>query len=111
MPFVQRDQSGKVVGLFNEPQPELAEEFLTDDNAEIVAFHVPHISLHDRLKTILTVLPDTVQAQFGEVAAAIDLAVRNGKPDVATLELQALTLTSDLEPVRTQMLQEINNGL
>jgi hypothetical protein len=38
MPYVQRDQEGKVIGLFAQPQEGYAEEFLSDDNPEVVAF-------------------------------------------------------------------------
>jgi len=68
------------------------------------------VSLSDQLKAIVLALPDSVQAQFAEVAAGVDLALRNGKPEVAKLEIQALTLPAELEPVRTKMLGVFGNG-
>jgi hypothetical protein len=38
MPYVQRDGSGTINGLFANPQPSFAEEYLPDDNPEVVAF-------------------------------------------------------------------------
>jgi hypothetical protein len=107
MPFVERNQAGKIVGVYPIAQIGITEE-LPDDNAEIVTFRTPKVSLKDQLKAILTTLSPEVQAQFGEVAAAIELAIENGEPNVASLELQALTLPADLEPVRAQMLAVIN---
>lgn len=70
------------------------------------ALPIPLAPLIDRLKAIMFTLSDDVQAQFGEAAAAIDTALRNGKPSVARLELENLTLPSELEPVRQAMLEE-----
>ena len=38
MPFVERDASGLVVGLYAQPQPRRAEEFLEDGHPDVVAF-------------------------------------------------------------------------
>lgn len=38
MAYVQRDDSGKVTGVYANPQPDYAEEELPDDAAEVVAF-------------------------------------------------------------------------
>jgi hypothetical protein len=40
MPYVER-RDGKVTGLYANPQPGYAEEFLADDHAEAIAFRNP----------------------------------------------------------------------
>jgi|GEM_PF-5321903 len=109
MSYVDRDQAGKITGAYPHQQYP-GQEFIADSDPDYIAFINPLPSLHDRLKAILITLDATIQAQFGEVAAGVDLAVQNGRPDVAKLELQALTLPSELEPVRTQLLEEIDRG-
>lgn len=42
MPYVQRD-GGVIVGLFAVLQPEMAEEYLADDAAAVVAFRAPKV--------------------------------------------------------------------
>lgn len=109
MPFIDRDQSGKITGAYA-VQQHSEQEFVADNDSAYLAFANPTASIHDQLKAILLTLPDTVQAQFGEVAAAVDLAIQNGSPNVAVLEIEALTLPSELEPVRAQMLAVLNGG-
>jgi hypothetical protein len=41
MPYVSRDDSGNINGLYANPQPGYAEEFLPDDDPEVVAFINP----------------------------------------------------------------------
>jgi hypothetical protein len=41
MPFVERDQDGKIKGIYANPQPGYAEEFLAGDKAEVVAYLNP----------------------------------------------------------------------
>jgi len=38
MPYVQRDGSNNIIGLFANLQPGRAEEFLAEDNAEVIAY-------------------------------------------------------------------------
>ncbi|WP_165418858.1 hypothetical protein [Rhizobium ruizarguesonis] len=38
MPYVTRNAEGEIAGMFEQLQPEMAEEFLPDDNPEVVAF-------------------------------------------------------------------------
>lgn len=38
MPYVQRDQNGEVKGIFSVPQRGYAEEYLTTNHAEVVAY-------------------------------------------------------------------------
>ena len=38
MPYVQRDDEGNITGCFANPQPGFAEEYLPDDDAEVVDF-------------------------------------------------------------------------
>ena len=57
--FVERDQQGKVAGVFARPQQGLAEEALPDNDPEIIAFRTPAAvsrpldaeELYDMLKT------------------------------------------------------------
>lgn len=41
MSYVQRDSNGKIKGVYANLQPGYAEEFLPDNNAEIVAYLTP----------------------------------------------------------------------
>ena len=43
MPFVQRDLTGAVKGLYANRQPGYAEEFLPDSNTEVVTYLAPRI--------------------------------------------------------------------
>ena len=38
MMFAERDEAGKIVGLYGRPQPGRAEEVLADDHPDVVAF-------------------------------------------------------------------------
>ena len=38
MPYVQRDNDGNINGMFANPQPDFAEEYLPDDDPEVVTF-------------------------------------------------------------------------
>jgi hypothetical protein len=42
MPYVQRNIKAEITGVFANPQPGRAEEFLPDDNPEVVAFNKAH---------------------------------------------------------------------
>ena len=39
MPYVQRNENGEISGTFANPQPGFAEEYLPDDDPEVVAFN------------------------------------------------------------------------
>ena len=41
MPYVQRDGNNAVVGVYAQAQPGYAEEWLEDDDAEVVAYLAP----------------------------------------------------------------------
>ncbi len=41
MPYVQRDENGKVIGLYAQLQAGYAEELLEDENEEVTAFLSP----------------------------------------------------------------------
>lgn len=41
MPYVERDGTTAIVGLYARPQPARAEELLADDDPEVVAFENP----------------------------------------------------------------------
>lgn len=42
MPYVQREE-GRIVGLFSLPQPDIEEEFLPEDDAEVIAYNAPKL--------------------------------------------------------------------
>lgn len=46
MPFVQRNETSAVVGVYANPQPGYAEEWLEDDDAAVVAYRSPPIPPH-----------------------------------------------------------------
>ena len=42
MPYVQRNSSGQVIGIFVQPQPDLATEYLEDEHQDLPgATHAP----------------------------------------------------------------------
>lgn len=41
MPFVQRTSAGAITGVYARLQPGIAEEFLPDDNPDVIAFRAP----------------------------------------------------------------------
>ena len=41
MPYVERDQTNKVVGIFARPQEGIGVEFLPDNDTEIIEFRIP----------------------------------------------------------------------
>jgi len=47
MPYVERDAAGTISGLYVWPQPGRAEEFLSDDDSEVMSFLVPPPSAED----------------------------------------------------------------
>ena len=76
MPFVQRDQGGTITETTNVPQPGRAEEFLTDDDPEVIAFLAPPPP-PDPVDTQLT--PDDIERLLiglGVTQAQIDAAKR-----------------------------------
>lgn len=44
MPYVKRDEAGKVIGLFANPQPDMPEEWLEDDDPEVIAYLNPPVA-------------------------------------------------------------------
>lgn len=61
MPYVQRSLGGAITGVYAQPQPGLAEEFLPADNAEVVAYLAPRVidlSNIDNLERTVRALAD-----------------------------------------------------
>ena len=54
MPFAERD-GGNVSALYARPQPGRAEEFLADDDAEVIAFNTPVVvTPGEKVEDVLT---------------------------------------------------------
>lgn len=49
MPYVSRDDSGKINGLYANPQPGFGEEYLPDDDPQVVAFLNPPLPINPAL--------------------------------------------------------------
>ncbi|PCJ56755.1 MAG: hypothetical protein COA65_10175 [Rhodospirillaceae bacterium] len=47
MPYVQRNISNKIIGVFSMPQAKIPKEFLPDDHAELIAFNDPPATVAD----------------------------------------------------------------
>lgn len=69
MPYVERD-GGTVVGLYANKQPGLPEEFLDDNDPEVVAFRNPPPPTNDDIYNL------TIQNQ--KVLKAIVLSINDG---------------------------------
>ena len=52
MPYVQRDLKGKIVGVYANPQPGRAEEFLAEDHPEIIEFREANPVPEEMLKPL-----------------------------------------------------------
>lgn len=52
MPYVSRNDAGNINGLFANLQPGYAEEFLPDDDPEVVAFLNPPLPIDPELDSI-----------------------------------------------------------
>lgn len=80
MPFVQRID-GRVVGLYANPQESYAEEFLPDDNAEVIAYLNPPtptitaVSARQfKLQLLQAGLLDQVDAWIASQSRAVQIA-------------------------------------
>jgi hypothetical protein len=67
MPYVQRDGAGKVAGVFANPQPGYAEEFLPSDNPEVVAFLNPPPKTPDELAALFVDRTDDISRMLFEI--------------------------------------------
>ena len=72
MPFVQRDKSGVVMGLYANRQPGYAEEELASDDPEVLAYLTPKV-------------PAKSDKQLKIEAALADASVPQSVKDVFTL--------------------------
>lgn len=54
MPYVSRGDNGKINGLYANLQPGYAEEFLPDDNPEVMAFLNPPTPIDPELDSVGT---------------------------------------------------------
>lgn len=70
MPYVQR-QNGKVVGLFAQPQPGLAEELLADNHADVIAFLNPVVDV----SALDTATINAALMQEGSIVRALGLVI------------------------------------
>jgi hypothetical protein len=71
MPYVQRDTAtGKVSGLYANPQPDYAEEWLADDHADVAAFETRAAAPPSFLARDL--FAKMTPADRGRVALALD---------------------------------------
>ena len=60
MPYIERDQTGKVKGVYHPMQSGYAEEFLPDDHADVIAFRAPKPALPDPMQARLATLESTI---------------------------------------------------
>lgn len=58
MPYVQRDGSGNIIGVYANPQPGYATEFLAAGNAAVVAFLMPSLPVPNPVTVLQTALID-----------------------------------------------------
>lgn len=78
MPWIQRDSTGKVKGVYARQQPEIADEFLEEGSEEVAAFLRGPVGLVDPqrdrerdVKSMEAALADGDQAKFNELALKI----------------------------------------
>lgn len=64
MPYVQRDGNENIIGVFAQPQPGSAEEYLADDHADVLAFLAPKVRTISRRQFYTALaLAETITAQ------------------------------------------------
>lgn len=98
MPYVSRDGSNNVTGLFARPQPGRATEFLADDDAEVVAYLTPPPPTYRELRKadyVAQIGPDpTVIETIGDVLDAVIKHVRTDASQDST-EFEAIVAQID----------------
>lgn len=73
MPFVERDPSGAVISVRARPEPSLAEEFIEETHADLIAYRAAAASRAaepNDLETLIEMLRDGDPAFDAERAAA-----------------------------------------
>lgn len=71
MPYVQRTD-GVIIGLYAQPQPDYAEEFIADDAPELVAYLTP---------SPLETAPDTLASIRADLVVLMERLARLEKKD------------------------------
>lgn len=93
MPYVER-RNGVVVGLFANPQPGYAEEFLIDQDPEVEAIINPPPSIDDYKLAIVAMLDSKAQERRYDGAVSISTYVGSTNPQWAA-EAQAYVAWRD----------------
>ena len=115
MPYVQRDYDGKVKGLFAQPQPGYAEEFLPDDNKEVRAYKKLHPApvirefISDEIKT-LNRQSEAAKNELKELGKATGIVNLDHTPWNRTSKGCFLTATSTLSTYRHPQMSYLAAG-
>lgn len=104
--FVERDESGLIVGLYSLPQEGIPLEELPEDAAEVASFRNPPKSLAQRLDEIFQALPAVARAQFYTLKAAVKIAFESSDYEAAKLIIQNTAVPPELEAIKQQLLGE-----
>jgi len=127
MPYIQREE-GRIVGLFNLAQPGIAEEFLADDDAEVVAYRTPAPSPLDQLEALITQgqiameeapLPKELRKQIFDLEILVQNYYKRGDTDLILDAIASFEIPdgypgvtqgqrAQVEALKTQMLAVFN---
>ena len=124
MPYVSRDESGSVNGVYANPQPDYAEEYLPDDDPEVLAFLNPPPTRREEadahlaagltvnfpteqpgLGTYSVIPPDSHNINAISTGLATDGTFPNNQTEVAIFDL-----TATLHTLRQKHLPAIRQG-
>ena len=72
MPYVFRDEDGKINGVYSRPYDDRENEFLEDDNPELIAFRNPPPPLKDRLYALINAKPVAFRSKFVTIGIPLD---------------------------------------
>lgn len=97
MPFVERDQSGAIKGVYANAQPGYAKEWLSDDHPDVLAYETTALPRFVLKSTIIQRLHDAGKLQAASGILNSDLYARErwyaaDKPSIAADNLEVIGL-------------------
>jgi hypothetical protein len=110
MPYIERE-GGRIVGLFNLEQPGIAETYLPDDDAEVIAYRHPAPNPMDQLEAIITQgqvamsetpLPDDIQKEIFDLEVFVQNYYRRGAIQLILSAIGSFSIAED----RTDVTEE-----
>ena len=117
MPYVQRED-GRIVGRYNLAQPGITEEFLPDDDPELIASMTPVPSPLDQLEALITQgqlameeapLPADIQRQIFDLEVFVQNYYRRGAINLVQSAIEEFSIASDRTDVTEEQRAQVEN--